>query len=620
MKHTLAGALSILLLSAAASAQKVRGPRSFTSIVGVPVMGPGPLVALTPLHLTLSPQYATPSFRPPRYSVNSPVPGLGASALPGMIPPLPTSAFTPVPVAALAAPLPAAAKGSMDAVTTNAISKLDPSAGSDEDIRAAGDALFDARRRQLQADDNAGPPSNWRSSRPEEALLQLPALGSLGLNPANGTLAPIPALLRVLDASAVSPRGLSSTPEAIRPKAIQSAVAAYGESLIQEAARLAKAGADIGALSELDAAHARLEDLEQLIGMITQAEPTMPARLRQAHERVLTHFRAESARLVADAARTLQESEDVTWHGRTAVVDIGEGNKAAFKFETSLRPLDPEQEGRRMSDVRRYGLQAPLPLPDALGLYAHPAIPLRDGESRGRFLAYLLPADLADPFFKYLNDPLPSTLSPALKAERIEKAALKAVDQLVLLRRNGVNHESLAAISHGYDTNPVHWDWHYWRVRGTYYGPTDIMNWRNNRLYSNLRYSGLADYEHIAEVETFMVRGHPGAPIIFRKDQATVGQNLTELSLIILDAASPEINAIDPERTTDIILNVILTHARGFLSPEKLRDLNPYSMRRYIRSTVARFNRDNSLNALSGRVLEPLIMHVLKPYVRKIAP
>lgn len=48
-----------------------------------------------------------------------------------------------------------AAKGSKDAVATDALSKLAPSAGSDEDARAAGDALFDARRRHLQADDAA---------------------------------------------------------------------------------------------------------------------------------------------------------------------------------------------------------------------------------------------------------------------------------------------------------------------------------------------------------------------------------------------------------------------------------------------------------------------------------
>lgn len=467
-----------------------------------------------------------------------------------------------------------------------------------------------------------GPVFSWAGARTEEALLKLPDLVSLGLNPADD--ARLPALLRVLDASAMSPRELSAAPEAAQPQVIQSAVVAYGHRLIDHAETLAKTRAEIGALTELDAARASLEDLQRVGGLIIGAEPTLPARLRRTHDRVLARFHAESSRLVEEAARTLRDSEDVTWHGRTAVVDLGGGNKAAFKFETSLKPLDPEREGRRMSDVRRYGLQAPLPLPDAQGLYAHPAIPLRDGEARGRFLAYLLPPDLADSFFRYLNDPLPSTMSPDLRASAIETAALKAVDQLVLLRRNGVNHESLAALSHGYDVNPVHWDWHYWRaVRGTsYYGPTHVSGWEKNRLYPNLRHSGLADYEHVNEEELTMVRGHPGARVLFRKDQATVGQNLTELSLIILDAASPALNALAPERTSAIILNVILRHAQGFLSPESFRDLKPDSMLRSIRSTAVRFNRDHrraSPNGLPGRILEPLIMRVLKPYVLKIA-
>lgn len=118
---------------------------------------PAPLVAAPAITEFVSP---TPSVRAVTPSAASPVIS-------------PHTAFTPPATAASLFPaakskdvaLPesvivgrgaaTAAKGSKDVVAVDALSKLDPSAGSDEDARAAGNALFDARRQHLQADDAA---------------------------------------------------------------------------------------------------------------------------------------------------------------------------------------------------------------------------------------------------------------------------------------------------------------------------------------------------------------------------------------------------------------------------------------------------------------------------------
>src|SRR5207244_2086182 len=136
-----------------------------------------------------------------------------------------------------------------------------------------------------------------------------------------------------------------------------------------------------------------------------------------------------------------------------------------------------------MRRVRRFGLQAPIPLRLAsLPTSRHDdiaSIPALDGHANAKgfqVLAYWLPRDYADGYLSYLDELLPY-VNVETRARELERAALNSVDDMVRLWRNGYAHTSLVSLSH----NGAHWEWDYWRWVWSFlgklrWGPSSIRD------------------------------------------------------------------------------------------------------------------------------------------------
>lgn len=172
------------------------------------------------------------------------------------------------------------------------------------------------------------------------------------------------------------------------------------------------------------------------------------------------------------------------------------------------------------------------------------------------------------------------------------------------------------------DTN---WKWHFWRHEyfdgRTLYGPSDIENWDSAVEHSNLRLSGLADFEHLRSARLLGGRrdvhlAENGKRLLIEYDYEGVGQNLTELSVAVLHSAL-RINQLSHDQVVKIISEGIIRHAGERLSPGTFRDFLRLrkEMKKFIQASVINFDAHALGGRIPGGVLQPFVMGVIKPYV-----
>lgn len=328
---------------------------------------------------------------------------------------------------------------------------------------------------------------------------------------------------------------------------------------------------------------ARIRDLRLALALLPREEREDAAKeLEAARETVERRFNAKSNALVRSKINSVA-SKATVWNGRTADIPLEDGSVLSFKRHALSSDL--RIEGERMEDAGDFGIDAPIPLRQTDGTYLRTLEsapkhlskrlkaegPFGEPVSHLDFLPYLKPKALAGEYQSYLNDKLPGRLNPAQKAGRIEAAAMKAVDHMLILHQNGRGHETLMPISH----HGARWEWDYWRWNPPFlgamrFGPSFINKWREGFAYPNLRLSGLADFEHIQPWKDFEAEhkhgDHRSGKVFHDAYSSGMGQNLTELSFIILHSGA--VNKIGDARTAEIVQRAVGRYLEGLLPAE----------------------------------------------------
>ncbi|HAM34882.1 MAG TPA: hypothetical protein DEB40_04775 [Elusimicrobia bacterium] len=413
---------------------------------------------------------------------------------------------------------------------------------------------------------------------------------------------------------------------------VRTVVTRYAQGLILKAlAPEDGAQAVSDAILSLKKLELEIRDLITIRDAIGQDGSTL-SQLMRAHRETKQRFESRVRTLVTRSVTALENADSVKWQGRTALIALPEGNVLALKFSHGADRSPLHQEGRLMKKAARFGLDAPLALPAGDGFYPWPlqkesAQKIKDRTSGAFFLPYLLRKDLASDYTSYLGDALsPAGLTRKMKKIIIGRAALKGIDDIVLLRKNGYIHESLAPLSHSEE----HWDWRYWREALGRFGPSSIHDWKSALSYANLRLFGLADWEHLALLD---------------KDTAAsrLGQNLTEWSLVVMLAGAR--NNLRQKETAEILARGILSHASQSLPRQALGSIDMDALNKNIRKSVGKFYRfyllasalpdwltraiNGSLNiyrpiprgealSLPGWTIHQLVMSVVKPYIEAL--
>jgi peptide deformylase len=271
-------------------------------------------------------------------------------------------------------------------------------------------------------------------------------------------------------------------------------------------------------------------------------------------------FRSESSELLNGKIAALA-GKAAAWRGRTADIPLPDGSVLSLKRHKEIKDLVNEAD--RMQDVLSFGIEAPIPLSRADGLHS-----LKDPKKGDLYLPYLMPKGLVEGYRAYLNDKLPDGLSSEEKAARIEAAAIKAADHMIVLLRNGRAHSSLMPLSH----HGSHWEWDFWRWNIPFlgemrYGPSFISVWREAFAFPNIRLSGLADWEHIAPLKDFYQThhhdDHAKGTVHHDAYSLALGQNLAELSFLLLHSGT--LNGLPAVETARIIEAALKRYLAGAL-------------------------------------------------------
>ena len=172
-----------------------------------------------------------------------------------------------------------------------------------------------------------------------------------------------------------------------------------------------------------------------------------------------------------------------SWKGRTALIDLGGGFKQAMKFNRAGQKAESlHYEARKMREYLSQGMDAPMPLMisgSGFVFEIDEVIPSAPPEVDRDYKAMSYVAK--DAYFKYPED--------AVSAEAMRECAMNSMTDLAKIVINGDIHRSLARLSHG-DRKDQLWLWNYEPLGA-------LRNVRSNLLYSNLRFSGVGDFEHV---------------------------------------------------------------------------------------------------------------------------
>lgn len=436
----------------------------------------------------------------------------------------------------------------------------------------------------------------WAGTPDHVLFSRVPFLSSLNALPGGSPVAQ--ALRRSLDRAGLSFEDTAVLPTDQQARAVHAALDAAATAALGPAAVPPEAG-----LSERIA---RTADLRSAVRDLRAALSVLPGGRRQALEPGLAEaeaaldarFQALSRELVESKLKDIGENVRAAWNGRTADIPLEDGSVLSLKWHVDDARM--AGEGSRMEEARRYGLSAPVALPPARGKppvereRRFPKVqgPFGEALPYEGFLPYLKPKELAPGYQSYLNDRLAAEFTPAEKIALVQAAAFKAVDDMLLLFRNGLAHSTLMPLSH----HGAHWEWDYWRwnqpfLGGMRYGPSFIQSWRKAFEYPNIRLSGLADFEHLEPWRYFEVEHrHPDhRKGMVRHDAYSmgIGQNLTELSFLLLHAGA--VNRLSHGETARLVKDSILRYLRGVLPGETVAGLDERGILSAARSSSRRF-------------------------------
>jgi len=184
-----------------------------------------------------------------------------------------------------------------------------------------------------------------------------------------------------------------------------------------------------------------------------------------------------------------------SWHGRTAVIDLGNGYVRAVKFKNDDEPLDAlEREARTMAELRAEGVDVPEPIGSGAGSYIF-------NYRRGPAISYIAPEE----YFVYPED--------IRSGARMRACALNSVARLAEMLRREYIHNSLAPLTHHRKTGRP-WLWHHTPLGHLEHLEKDLGR-------SNIRLTGVADFEHVDKIA-------PHTDLHFE-----IGRMLTEWALVL---------------------------------------------------------------------------------------
>ena len=409
------------------------------------------------------------------------------------------------------------------------------------------------------------------------------------------------ALTRVLDQLPLETETLSLSPPERQVEAVWTALRVQAESLLARTDE-AEAPADgAESLVLLNEENRRLEDLAIVARAFNTGNSERLLRdLTNAKEKIGRRIAVRGSAMIERAKKTLKDPS-VWWQGRTALIPLEDGQVLALKTapasDSAAAALDREAVMMRRAEL--FGLDVPIPLKSERGNYA------RTNPDGTHSMPYLLPQGLAKNFLSYLGDPLAG--SPEENRRAVREAARKAVDDMVLLHKQGYAHTSLAPMSH----SEARWAWNFWRDAGFFtglilpavsvmrHGPTSIHNWNSSLSYANLRLSGMADFEHVASYAELRTSG-PGQedPDLRSMDPRwqTVGQNLTEWALLVSRAGAN--NGLGVSETVEILHNGFLRHLDGFTNGDRALLVHAGSLRGNLSAFVRNFYRFHRISRL----------------------
>ncbi|MFC1679453.1 hypothetical protein ACFL2T_04510 [Elusimicrobiota bacterium] len=413
----------------------------------------------------------------------------------------------------------------------------------------------------------------------------------------------MPALRRSLARTGLSPEAVTAMPAEAQLRVVISALKRLAAVAAKEA-MIPESEAEELSIQVRKASDklAAVRDIRLAIALLPREErKPLGADLYEASKAVEERFRRKSAALVESKLEALSAPGGVSWNGRTADIPLDGGAVLSLKWHTDLSG-GLRREGAKMEDARLFGIDSPIPLPEADGSFGHREEAPRQASREFKrvndlmpyeyFLPYLMPSDLAGEFRAYLNDKLPKALGEEAKARKIEKAAVKAVDHMLLLHNNGRAHSTLAPISHDWSA----WEWDFWRwnppfLGGLRFGPSYLNHWRKGFKYPNLRLSGLADFEHIEPWPMFRQEhkhnDHGRGTVVHDPYSSGMGQNLTELSFILLHSGA--LNGLSNKRTADIIRGAMRRYLSGILPEDETESIDKPGVLDALRSSSRRF-------------------------------
>ncbi len=180
---------------------------------------------------------------------------------------------------------------------------------------------------------------------------------------------------------------------------------------------------------------------------------------------------------------------------------------------------------------------------------------------------------------KYITEEF-TDIPQAERKAALQQFAQKNMQDWVTLFKNGYIHTSLTPLTHEKNSGKA-WEWYWDPVGG-------IENLRKKMQYSNLRRTGLNDYEHIERIE--------GSHKIIYYD---IGQAISEYMIAI--TYSGFINKLSKEDIKDIIFSNI----KSLLSSLEVSDITP-AMASYVTDYIALFEYDWQKNKLDSRDVVPI--------------
>ncbi|MFA6093438.1 MAG: peptide deformylase [Elusimicrobiota bacterium] len=386
------------------------------------------------------------------------------------------------------------------------------------------------------------------------------------------------ALARSLDRSGLEPAGISALAPEKQIRTVRTAIKSLYSSLQKEELEQKAESSPSERLKSMALRRTALRDLSlSAVVLDVQEREGFLKDLSVSENRVERQFREESSQLIQGKIAQILPKGGASWRGRTADIELEDGSVLSFKRHPDLAAL--LNESGKMEEVLSFGIDAPIPLSRANGQFGlkYPGeqkkslLATEDGYKKNeseRYLPYLMPKSLVDGYRGYLNDKLPKGLSMKQKAAKLEDAALKAVEHMLLLLKNNRVHASLMPLSH----HGAHWEWDFWRWNPPFlgklrYGPSFINHWKQAFDYPNLRRSGLADWEHIEPLKYFYQthehNDHAHGTVHHDAYSLALGQNLAELSFILLHSGA--VNGISNDDTARIIVKAVQAYLAGLL-------------------------------------------------------